>query len=151
MGLWTFPVALGSQPGVPVYLLIARGIRADIERGRLLPGASLPGSRTLAKTLGVHRNTVLAAFRELQAEGWITAAGNLTRKRLTAGAKVREWNYTYNATGQVLTIDGPRTDATDVTTLAYYPSNPSRLTIEDRACGLHSGPRHFDAPHRGRL
>jgi GntR family transcriptional regulator/MocR family aminotransferase len=79
MGLWTFPVALGSQPGVPVYLLIARGIRADIERGRLLPGASLPGSRTLAKTLGVHRNTVLAAFRELQAEGWITTAGNLTR------------------------------------------------------------------------
>src|SRR5262249_34379460 len=32
----------------------------------------LPGSRTLAATLGVHRNTVLAAYRELVAEGWIS-------------------------------------------------------------------------------
>ena len=38
----------------------------------------------------------------------------------TAGAKTREWNYTYNSRGQVLTVDGPRTDATDVTTIAYY-------------------------------
>jgi RHS repeat-associated protein len=51
------------------------------------------------------------------------SGGNLTRKNLTAGSKVREWNYTYNARGQVLTIDGPRTDATDVTTIAYYADN----------------------------
>jgi len=47
-------------------------------------------------------------------------AGNLSRKNLTAGSNVREWNYTYNTRGQVLTIDGPRTDATDVTTITYY-------------------------------
>lgn len=34
----------------------------------------------------------------------------------------RVWKYTYNAMGQVLTVDGPRTDVTDVTTYAYYPS-----------------------------
>jgi GntR family transcriptional regulator/MocR family aminotransferase len=43
----------------------------DIRRGRLKPGTSLPSSRALAESLDVHRNTVLAAFRELSAEGWI--------------------------------------------------------------------------------
>jgi RHS repeat-associated protein len=32
----------------------------------------------------------------------------------------RTWTYTYNANGQVLTIDGPRTDVTDKTTYTYY-------------------------------
>jgi len=35
----------------------------------------------------------------------------------------RTWIYTYNQNGQVLTVDGPRTDASDVTTYAYYPNN----------------------------
>ena len=69
MSPWIFPIALEPETCEPVYLQIARAISADILRGRLGPGANVPGSRTLAKTLGVHRNTVLAAFRELQAEG----------------------------------------------------------------------------------
>jgi RHS repeat-associated protein len=32
----------------------------------------------------------------------------------------RTWTYTYNSYGQMLTIDGPRTDVSDVTTIAYY-------------------------------
>ena len=54
----------------PMFLRIARAIARDIGRGRLKPGAPLPGSRTFAATLGVHRNTVLAAYRELEAEGY---------------------------------------------------------------------------------
>ncbi|MEO7744402.1 MAG: RHS repeat-associated core domain-containing protein [Usitatibacter sp.] len=50
-------------------------------------------------------------------------AGNVTKKKVTAGASVREWNYTYNTRGQVLTINGPRTDVTDVTTMTYYADN----------------------------
>jgi GntR family transcriptional regulator / MocR family aminotransferase len=55
----------------PVFVRIARAIAEDIRRGRLRGGAELPGSRSLASSLGVHRNTVLAAYRELAAEGWI--------------------------------------------------------------------------------
>ena len=55
----------------PAFLRIARAVTADVQRGRLRPGARLPSSRALATTLGVHRNTVLAAYRELAAEGWI--------------------------------------------------------------------------------
>jgi YD repeat-containing protein len=35
----------------------------------------------------------------------------------------RTWTYTYNANGQVLTVDGPRTDVTDVTTYTYHADN----------------------------
>lgn len=51
------------------------------------------------------------------------AAGNLLQKAMTAGALGRQWDYTYNAFGQVLTADGPRIDVADVTTIAYYAAN----------------------------
>src|SRR4051812_31806623 len=60
-----------AESDQPVFLQIARAVIDDVKRGRLKPGAPLPGSRTLAETLGVHRNTVLAAYDELAAEGWI--------------------------------------------------------------------------------
>ncbi|MGZ3476138.1 MAG: MocR-like pyridoxine biosynthesis transcription factor PdxR [Polyangiales bacterium] len=69
----------------PVFLRIARAVSEDVRRGRLRPGDPLPGSRTLAESLGVHRNTVLAAYRELAAEGWIDtrpAGGTFVRGEL---------------------------------------------------------------------
>ncbi|MFY0578040.1 GntR family transcriptional regulator [Cystobacter fuscus] len=63
----------------PLFVRIARALEEDIRRGRLPPGAPLPGSRTLAKSLGVHRNTVLAAYQELATQGWvITSAARAT-------------------------------------------------------------------------
>src|SRR5205085_6282622 len=46
--------------------------------------------------------------------------GNLLQKTITAGTKVRQWSYTYNAYGQVLRVDGPRTDVSDTTDYSYY-------------------------------
>ena len=57
----------------PLFVQIAQAIIQDIRRGRLASGARLPGSRALAETVEVHRNTVLAAYAELTAEGWITS------------------------------------------------------------------------------
>ena len=54
----------------PVFLRIARAVADDIRRGRLRAGAALPGTRALAESLGVNRNTAVAAYRELVAEGW---------------------------------------------------------------------------------
>jgi len=64
-------MALDRQKGAPLFLQIARAITDDIRRGRLRPGDALPGTRTLARSLGVQRLTVVAAFDELVAEGWI--------------------------------------------------------------------------------
>ena len=35
----------------------------------------------------------------------------------------RTWTYTYNANGSVLTVNGPRTDVSDVTTYTYYAND----------------------------
>ncbi|MEE4161740.1 MAG: DUF6531 domain-containing protein, partial [Woeseiaceae bacterium] len=46
--------------------------------------------------------------------------GNLTSITVTDGSNSRTWSMTYNSYGQVLTIDGPRTDVTDTTTFEYH-------------------------------
>ena len=45
----------------------------------------------------------------------------------------RSWSYTYNQYGQILTVDGPRTDVIDKTTYVYYPSTDAtgRWTLGD--------------------
>jgi GntR family transcriptional regulator/MocR family aminotransferase len=76
---WDLVVNVDRNADLPPFLQIARSLAAEIERGRLRPGERLPGSRKLSASLGVHRNTVLAALAELIAEGWVeTAAGRGT-------------------------------------------------------------------------
>jgi GntR family transcriptional regulator/MocR family aminotransferase len=82
---WTFPIALDPESQDPVFLQIARAVADDVRRGRLKSGQRLPGSRELARTLGVHRNTVVAAYAELAAEGWIEttqAAGSFVSRSI---------------------------------------------------------------------
>jgi len=70
---WEPVIEIDRAAALPPFLQIARSLAEDIGRGRLRPGDRLPGSRQLAATLGVHRNTVLAALAELMAEGWLEA------------------------------------------------------------------------------
>lgn len=71
MARWETSFAVERRRGVPLFQQIAGAITADIRRGRLRPGDALPGTRSLARALGVQRLTVVAAFDELVAEGWI--------------------------------------------------------------------------------
>jgi GntR family transcriptional regulator / MocR family aminotransferase len=85
MAPWELTVTLDRETSLPVFRQIARAITADITRGRLRPGTRLPGTRTLAHRLGVNRNTVLAAYQELIAEGWLmtsAASGTFISSRL---------------------------------------------------------------------
>lgn len=66
-------MTLTREKGIPLYRQIARAITDDIRRGRLRAGDALPGSRTLARALGVQRLTVVTAYDELTAEGWIVS------------------------------------------------------------------------------
>jgi GntR family transcriptional regulator/MocR family aminotransferase len=83
VGSWAFTIELDRTSGVSLARQIARAISDGIQRGRLQPGARLPGSRTLASTLSVHRQTVVSAVDDLVAEGWL-----LSRK--TAGIFVAD-------------------------------------------------------------
>jgi len=71
---WEFVIDVDRVAAMPPFLQIARTLSDDIRRGRLRPGDRLPGSRRLAATAGVHRNTVISAYAELAAEGWIETA-----------------------------------------------------------------------------
>jgi GntR family transcriptional regulator/MocR family aminotransferase len=55
-------------------------LREAIRSGRLHAGARLPGSRSLAADLGISRGTVVQAYAQLTAEGWLVGAtGSGTR------------------------------------------------------------------------
>lgn len=64
-------IHVNKETEVPVYLQIANAIIREIRRGVIQPATKLPGSRILAEELDVHRKTVIAAFDELHAQGWI--------------------------------------------------------------------------------
>jgi GntR family transcriptional regulator/MocR family aminotransferase len=55
----------------PIYQQLYRQIRESILRGELAPGARLPATRILATDAGVSRNTVLLAYDQLRAEGYV--------------------------------------------------------------------------------
>ncbi|MDR8393742.1 PLP-dependent aminotransferase family protein [Aliifodinibius sp. S!AR15-10] len=54
-----------------VYLQVAQSFVRNIRRGRLRKGLKLPGTRKVADLLGINRMTMVAAFDELKAQGWI--------------------------------------------------------------------------------
>ncbi|MCX5065863.1 PLP-dependent aminotransferase family protein [Micromonospora lupini] len=55
-------------------------LRESIRTGRLRAGSRLPGSRSLAADLSLARGTVVQAYAQLVAEGWLVAApGSGTR------------------------------------------------------------------------
>ena len=55
----------------PVYRQMLRLMQQAILTGQLPPGTKLPSSRMLAEDLGIARNTVLHAYDQLTAEGYV--------------------------------------------------------------------------------
>ncbi|WCT11163.1 PLP-dependent aminotransferase family protein [Mucilaginibacter jinjuensis] len=64
-------LSIDKELPVSAYLQVANGIIAYIRQGTLKPGAALPASRVLAKSLNVHRKTIVAAYDELYAQSWV--------------------------------------------------------------------------------
>jgi len=57
----------------PLYDQLKQHLARQIENGILAPGDRLPATRELASQLGVARISVVAAYEELKAEGYITS------------------------------------------------------------------------------
>ncbi len=74
MRTWDVAVPLDAAADTPLYVQIAEGLGAAVARGRLRAGDALPGTRELAALLGVNRNTVVAAYDELRAQGFTTSS-----------------------------------------------------------------------------
>ncbi|PYM25007.1 MAG: PLP-dependent aminotransferase family protein [Candidatus Rokuibacteriota bacterium] len=62
----------------PLYRRVYHALKSTIRAGRLAPDARLPSTRELAADLRVSRNTVMLAYEQLLAEGYV-----VTRDRAT--------------------------------------------------------------------
>ena len=54
-----------------LYLQLSNQIIQFIKNQTLAPNTKLPGSRTLAEQLHVHRKTIVACYEELLLQGWV--------------------------------------------------------------------------------
>lgn len=70
---WSLEVEINRESGISIHLQIAQKIIAEIQRGRFSAGIALPGSRELASKLGVNRKTVVQAYEDLIAQGWLSS------------------------------------------------------------------------------
>lgn len=87
-------IVIDKESRTAVYKQISVSIIHAIRNGTLRPGAHLPGSRELARTLNIHRKTAIAAYEELHAQDWITI---IPRKHVSVSERIpllkpQKWN-----------------------------------------------------------
>ncbi|MCB1969920.1 MAG: PLP-dependent aminotransferase family protein [Geminicoccaceae bacterium] len=124
--LYLASVSLDEASSIPLHRQLYFALREAILDGRLRPGARLPSSRSLASDLRVSRNTVLASFEQLLAEGYIEG-------RIGAGSFVSELlpEHALNARPghvdslpQVVQPPGPSKRGTYLTSMVTGTSRP---------------------------
>ncbi|MDB6041920.1 MAG: GntR family transcriptional regulator [Gammaproteobacteria bacterium] len=74
---WKMMLAERIDPAsdTPLYMQIIHALIHEIQRGRLLPGTFLPSSRELATAFRVNRKTIVLAYEDLIAQGWLASSG----------------------------------------------------------------------------
>jgi GntR family transcriptional regulator / MocR family aminotransferase len=68
-------LTLNSRGATPLYKQLYDELRRAILSGRLKAGIRLPATRELAEELRLSRNTVLGAYQQLLAEGYLEGVG----------------------------------------------------------------------------
>ena len=66
-----FTLTLRDNAREPMHRQLYNELREAVLNGRLPPGSRLPSTRSLATDLGISRNTVMGAFDQLLAEGYL--------------------------------------------------------------------------------
>src|SRR5262245_9436627 len=78
-------VAVDRRSARPLYGQLYAGYREAVVGGRLRPGQRLPSTRALAAELRISRITVLTAYEQLVAEGYLESrvgAGTVVARSL---------------------------------------------------------------------
>ncbi len=68
---WKTIIKIDRKSSTTVYLQIVNHLISEITQGRISPGSKLLSTRELAGLLNVNRKTVVLAYDELMAQGWI--------------------------------------------------------------------------------
>ena len=66
-------LTLDLDPSLGRRAAVEQALRAAIRDGRLVAGSTVPSTRALAADLGISRSTVVAAYEQLVAEGYLLA------------------------------------------------------------------------------
>lgn len=69
-------IQVDSTNSTPMYIQMAQQIINAIQRGYLNAGTALPGTRTFKTIFNIHRNTAVAVYDELVAQGWVEMIPN---------------------------------------------------------------------------
>ncbi|HYM69620.1 MAG TPA: PLP-dependent aminotransferase family protein [bacterium] len=134
-----FPlVTVNRRSGVAAYRQIYAALREAVLSGRLRAGARLPATRTLASRLRLSRTTVVTAFEQLLAEGYLDGrvgsgtfvAGAVPDDALRAhagnraGAGARRARAPLSRRGTILAAT-PASALTDVAPRLFRPGLPA--------------------------
>ncbi len=69
-------IKINRNSEVAIYMQVTNQLINAIQRGFLPFGTKLPGTRALSQLLQVHRNTIVAVYEELFAQGWVESLPN---------------------------------------------------------------------------
>jgi GntR family transcriptional regulator / MocR family aminotransferase len=130
---WPTMFRLDKDAERAVYLQLADAVIIAVKQGIIRRGTKMPGTRTLSEALQIHRQTVVKAYDELYAQGWlesVIAKGTFVSERLpevTPGkfiADKEDWifpdrtGFTFKSNSQI-----------------HNPAKPNR-----HLTGFHDGP-----------
>ena len=101
-------LTLDDQSPLSLNRQICSQIRALILRGDLAAGQRLPSTRQIAKDIGVARSTVMDAYDQLLAEGYLESRGG-SGTRVASGIRPQPQGEAYSA-GQPHSIKSVNTD-----------------------------------------
>lgn len=69
-------IIIERECGIPLYLQICNEFIKKISCGEIGSGLKLPGSRKMSELLEVNRRTIISAYEELEAQGWLEVKPN---------------------------------------------------------------------------
>ena len=136
----------GGGDGTPRYRRLRDAFTSLIEAGEMEGGEMLPSSRALADELGLSRNTVNRAYRELVAEGFVEAidrVGYVVNNGLgSASSDVVDWvdDPPLPPLDWDGRLGGIRFDAEDVTKPADWRSYPYPFVVGPGPESFPTGP-----------
>ena len=73
---WKSVITITPSASRAFYLQICDSFIKEISAGRLQPTQKIPGSRKMAELLGLNRKTIIQAYEELSAQGWIQSVSS---------------------------------------------------------------------------
>lgn len=151
------PLFISAADGQPGYEQLARQLKSLIVSRTLKVGSRLPSSRALAASLGVNRNTVVAAFESLANAGLVETRGRggtvvsdlseRTARRLPNAPTVRARSIAARSASRE--ASEPQTDFR----VGFADPSPLPLEVWRRACreaGRYLPPASYGDP-RGDL